>query len=63
MQGVVQESCGCNPEILFGKLRYAKRLTWPPEEVEAVKSYLRAFWRTAPLLRGLFNQQLKKIHL
>ena len=47
MQGVVQESCGCNPEILFGKLRYAKWLTWPPEEVEAVKSYLRAFWRTA----------------
>src|SRR5262249_21208794 len=47
MQGIAQEPCECNPEILFGKLRYAKWLTWPPNEIEAVKNFLRALWRTA----------------
>jgi hypothetical protein len=47
LQGIAEEPCGCNPEILFGKLSYAKWQTWPEDEIEAVNAYLRAFWRKA----------------
>jgi hypothetical protein len=29
LQGIVEESYSFNPEILFGKLLYAKWLSWP----------------------------------
>jgi hypothetical protein len=47
LQGIAEEQCGCNPEILFGKLSYAKWLTWPEDEIAAVRCYLRALWRKA----------------
>ena len=46
-KGVAQEPCGCSPEIIFGKLRYAKWWNWPQDEIEAIKEYLRALWYTA----------------
>jgi hypothetical protein len=47
MQGISEEPCGCNPEILFGKLRIAKWLKWPDDEIRTVQAYLRASWHTA----------------
>lgn len=47
LQGIVEEPCGCNPEILFGKLKYSDWQTWPEDEVAAVRAYLRALWRKA----------------
>jgi hypothetical protein len=47
LQGIAEEQCGCNPEILFGKLSYAKWLTWPEDEIVAVRRYLRALWSKA----------------
>ena len=46
MQGISEKPCGCNPEILFGKLRTAKWLTWQEDEIRAVQVYLRALWHT-----------------
>jgi hypothetical protein len=36
-----------DPEILFGKLEHAKWLNWPPDEITAIRTYLRALWQTA----------------
>jgi len=47
VQGITEEPCGCNPEILFGKLRIAQWLKWPEDEIRAVQAYLRTFWQTA----------------
>jgi len=47
LQGISEEPCGCNAEILFGKLDYAKWLTWPEDEIAAVRAYLRILWCTA----------------
>ena len=47
LQGIAEEQCGCNPEIFFGKLSCAEWLTWPENEIAAVRGYLRALWRTA----------------
>lgn len=33
-----------NPEIVLGKLQYAKWTNWPAKEQEAVKQYLSALW-------------------
>jgi len=33
------------PEVLFGKLEYARWFDWPTAERRAIESYLRAFWR------------------
>ena len=46
-EGVATEPCGVNLEILLGKLQYAKWTTWPPAEVQAIKTYLRALWEKA----------------
>ena len=43
-QGIAFENCLCNPEILFGKLRYAKWTGWSHDEVASIKEYLRALW-------------------
>jgi hypothetical protein len=47
LQGIAEEPCGCNPEIVFGKLSCAKWMTWPENEVAAVRTYLKALWRRA----------------
>jgi hypothetical protein len=46
LEGIAQESYCYNPEILFGKLRYGKWLTWNESEITVVRRYLRALWRT-----------------
>jgi len=46
-QGIAEEDYGYNPEILFGKLAYAKWLSWPQDEVTAVRNYFYALWQTA----------------
>src|ERR1700760_4965967 len=43
-QGVAEEPCGCNPEILFGKLKLAGWSTWPSDEIRAVEAYLKSLW-------------------
>ena len=43
-EGVVRHNYPVDPEILFHKLRYGKWLTWPQEEIEALRSYMRALW-------------------
>jgi hypothetical protein len=43
-EGVVRHNYPVDPEILFHKLRYGKWLTWPHEEIEALRSYMRALW-------------------
>jgi hypothetical protein len=45
-QGIAEETYSYNPEILFGKLNYAKWRDWPADEIAAVKSYLHALWET-----------------
>ena len=44
-QGIVEEDCLCDPEILFGKLSYAKWMGWPADEVIAIRAYLQSLWR------------------
>jgi hypothetical protein len=44
-QGAAEEEFAYNLEILFGKLSYAKWLTWPEGEIAAVRTYLTAIWR------------------
>ncbi len=46
-EGVTEEGFGYDPEVLSGKLRYARWMTWPSHEVLAVRSYLHALWRNA----------------
>jgi hypothetical protein len=48
LQGIAEEPYSYNPEILFGKLRYANWTIWPVDEVSAVRTYLHALW-----VRGL----------
>ena len=36
-----------NPEILFGKLKYAKFLSWPSAEIEAVSDFMKQLWNLA----------------
>lgn len=43
-EGVTQESSVVSLEILFGKLKYAKWLSWPDDEINAVRDYLRELW-------------------
>src|SRR5260370_37151339 len=45
-QGIAEEPYSYNPEILFGKLSYAKWRDWPADEIAAVKSSLHALWET-----------------
>lgn len=45
LEGIAQEPYGYNPEILFGKLRYGKWLTWDEEEISAVREYMVGLWR------------------
>jgi hypothetical protein len=44
-QGAAEEEFENSLEILFGKLSYAKWLTWSMEEIAAVRAYLSAIWR------------------
>jgi hypothetical protein len=44
-QGVTEEEYSYPCEMLFIKLDYAKWLTWPEDEVAAVRTYLRALWQ------------------
>lgn len=44
-QGIAEEQYSYNPEILFGKLNYAKWASWQEDEVRSVKIYLDALWR------------------
>lgn len=48
-QAIVEDLDVIDPEILFGKLsnKMAKWDTWPEAEVNAVREYLIAFWKTA----------------
>ena len=46
-EGITEEGFGYDPEVLFGKMRYARWMTWPSHEVLAVRSYLHALWRNA----------------
>jgi len=47
LEGIACEPYGFNPEILFGKLRHAKWLTWDAGEVSTVRGYLSAVWKIA----------------
>jgi len=38
---------GVDPEIVLGKLRYAKWITWPEDEIQSINAYLQALWTTA----------------
>lgn len=57
LEGIVCEPYGMNPEILFGKLRYATWLAWDAEEVAVVHRYLSALWKlglcTFPISQAL----------
>jgi len=44
-QGAAEEEFAYNLEILFGKLGYAKWLTWPPDEIASIRAYLSAIWK------------------
>ena len=62
LEGIAQESYRYNPEILFGKLRYGKWLTWDEEEITGVREYMTALWRLglhsypiAPVLPAFFE--------
>jgi len=46
-EGIASEPYDYNPEILFGKLRYADWKDWPESQKNAVKEYLRALWFSA----------------
>jgi hypothetical protein len=46
-QIMAEEPLPCNPEIVFGKLRYAKWMSWPEDEVNAIRTYMDALWRAA----------------
>lgn len=54
LQGITEEPYGYNPEILFGKLAYAKWLNWQEDEIASVRSYLHALWK-----KGLNNFPLE----
>jgi len=45
-QGITEEEYGYNPETLFCKLDYAKWITWPKDEVDALREFLCALWET-----------------
>ena len=47
LQGIVTEEYRYDPEILFGKLRYAKFLSWPPAEIDAVRGFMEQLWELA----------------
>jgi len=49
LAGIAQERYGFNPEMLFGKLRYARWRTWEEEEINAVRRFLTAMWRVGIL--------------
>jgi hypothetical protein len=53
-QGVAEEPYSYNPEILFGKLNYAKWMSWHEDEVAAVRTYLQALWQ-----KGLTSFSIK----
>lgn len=44
-QCAAEEEFPFSLEILFGKLNYAKWLTWPKKEIAAVHAYLSAIWQ------------------
>lgn len=46
-EAISTHDLGCTPEILFGKLRYAKWSDWPADEITAIKVYLQALWEKA----------------
>ena len=46
-QVISKEFLSCNPQIIFGKLAYARWVSWLPDEVSAVRYYLRSLWRAA----------------
>ncbi len=56
-EAITQDLDGVCPEILFGKLTYARWQTWPTEDKEAIRAYMHALWRTTlgsyPLERAL----------
>jgi hypothetical protein len=54
-EGVAKQPYDYNPEILFGKLRYAHWLTWKDDEIAAVRRYLDALWRL-----GLNNSPIEE---
>ncbi|QEE27015.1 hypothetical protein FTW19_02720 [Terriglobus albidus] len=47
LQGIATEEYRYNPEVLFGKLRYANFLSWPPAEIDAVRSFMEQLWKLA----------------
>jgi hypothetical protein len=61
LEGIAEQPFGCNPEILFGKLKCADWLTWSEDEIAAVRDYLRALWRTA-LNASPLEEHLPPLH-
>lgn len=46
-EGICFEEYRYNPEVLFGKLDYAKWKTWNDEEISVLRRYFLALWDTA----------------
>ncbi len=44
LEGIVEESYSYFDQTLFQKLSYAKWKTWPHDEQNAIKGYLKALW-------------------
>jgi len=44
LDGIARERYGFNPEMLLGKLKYAKWHNWDEEELNAVRGFLIAMW-------------------
>ncbi len=47
LQGIAAEEYRYNTEILFGKLKYAKFLSWPSVEIDAVSGFMEQIWKLA----------------
>jgi len=55
LEGITQETYRYDPEILFGKLRYGKWLTWDDTEIRAIRKYMKAMWSLALCIFPLQN--------
>jgi hypothetical protein len=49
LDGIAREQYGFNPEMLFGKLSYAKWRSWNEKEINAVRTFLISMWRVGIL--------------
>jgi hypothetical protein len=49
LDGIAREPYGFSPEMLFGKLRYAKWRSWDADEINVVRTFLTTMWRVGIL--------------